>query len=167
MKPLSLSALMLVALATTSPVSAIPVTGLLDPALREAAPASAPTMAAVVDPYLRVQGKLAVDTIDGIKADATAIAAAASKLGKDGAPVVTAARQLEAATTIDAARVAFESVTTALFAYADATKTDLGTDVRRTYCPMEKKSWAQKNGEIMNPYAGKTMQHCGVFTDKK
>jgi hypothetical protein len=164
-KKLMLSGLVFVSFVTAATTSAAPAVGVIDPMLR--AGVTAPAMSAVVDPYLRVQAKLAADTIDGLAADATAIAAAASKLGKDGAAVATAAKQLQAAASIDAARDAFSNVTTALFAYADATKTDLGPDVRRTFCPMENKSWAQKNGEIMNPYAGKKMLHCGVFTDKK
>ena len=32
---------------------------------------------------------------------------------------------------------------------------------------MEKKSWAQKDGQIANPYAGKRMLRCGEFTDGK
>ena len=165
MKKLMLSMLVLVSLTPASRMLAAPVTGVLDPIVREAAAAAA--MAGVIDPYLRVQAKLAADTIDGVKADATEIVTAAAKLGKDGAPVSSAATQLQAATTIDAARDAFSNLTTALFTYADTTKTDLGPDVRRTFCPMENKSWAQRNGEIMNPYAGKKMLHCGVFTDKK
>lgn len=165
MKKLMLSMFVLATIAPPARMLAAPVTGVLDPIVREGAAAAA--MAGVIDPYLRVQAKLAADTIDGVTADATAIAAAAAKLGKDGAPVSTAAKQLQGATTIDTARDAFWNVTTALFAYADTTKTDLGPDVRRTFCPMEKKSWAQKDGEIMNPYAGKKMLHCGVFTDKK
>ena len=54
-----------------------------------------------------------------------------------------------------------------MFKYADTTKTSLGPGVRRTYCPMEKKSWAQKDGLIANPYAGKRMLRCGEFTDGK
>lgn len=165
MKKLMLSVLVLVSSVAAATTSAAPAIGVIDPMLRAGAASSA--MSAVVDPYLRVQAKLAADTIEGLAAEATAIAAGAAKLGKDGAPVAVAAKQLQAATTIDAARDAFWNVTTALFAYADATKTDLGPDVRRTFCPMENKSWAQKNGEIMNPYAGKKMLHCGVFTDKK
>lgn len=136
----------------------------LSPATRLFAAAA---MSGVIDPYLRVQVKLAADTVDGLAGDATAIVAAAAQFGKDGAALTAAAKHLQAATTIDAAREAFWNVTTALFAYADTTKTDLGPDVRRTFCPMENKSWAQKDGEILNPYAGKKMLHCGVFTDKK
>jgi hypothetical protein len=164
-KKLMLSVFVFVSLAAAATMAAAPAVGVLDPLVREGVASAA--MAGVVDPYLRVQAKLAADTIEGMTAEATAIATAAAKLGKDGAPVAAAAQQLQAAATIDAAREAFSTVTTALFAYADATKTDLGPDVRRTFCPMENKSWAQKNGEIMNPYAGKKMLHCGVFTDKK
>ena len=166
MKMLMLSMLVFLTAAPATPASAAaPAITVVDPALREEASAAA--MAGVIDPYLRVQAKLAADTIEGVGAEAASVAAASAKLGPQGAPVATAARALQGATTIDAARDAFSNLTTALFAYADSTKTELGPDVRRTYCPMEKKSWAQKNGQIANPYAGKRMLRCGVFTDKK
>ena len=169
MKKMLLSVLVLVSVVPATRMLAAPAFGVIDPMLRGevAIAATASAITGVVDPYLRVQVKLAADTIDGVPGEASAIAAAAAKLGKDGTALATAARALQAAASIDAARDAFSNVTTALFAYADATRTDLGADVRRTYCPMEKKSWAQKNGEIANPYAGKKMLRCGVFTDKK
>lgn len=38
------------------------------------------------------------------------------------------------------------------------------------YCPMADHNqgayWVQKEGEIMNPYFGSAMLHCGVFKDK-
>ncbi len=165
MKMLMLSMLVLVTAAPAPRMAAAPAITVVHSAMQEGAPPAA--MARVIDPYLRVQTKLAADTIDGVAADASAIAAGAAALGNAGAPIATGAKALQAATTIDAARDAFWNMTTALLAYADSTKTDLGPDVRRTYCPMEKKSWAQKNGLIANPYAGKRMLRCGVFTDKK
>jgi Cu(I)/Ag(I) efflux system membrane fusion protein len=122
---------------------------------------------AVVTPYLKVQETLAADSTTGIGDQAAAIAKAAASLGPQGAEVVAAAAQLQSAGTLAAAREAFFALTTAMFKYADATKTSLGPGVRRTYCPMEKKSWAQKDGPIANPYAGKRMLRCGEFTDGK
>lgn len=133
-----------------------------------AAPALAnPNVAAVVDPYLKIQETLAADKTTGIRDQASAIVAAAGRLGKPAEAVAGAARQLQAAGGLEAARDAFFALTTALFTYADATKTPLGPQVRRAFCPMEKKGWAQKDGQIANPYAGSRMLRCGEFTDGK
>lgn len=127
--------------------------------------ASANDLATVVDAYLRVQETLAADKTAGIREHATTIVTAAGRLGAPAQPLVAAARQLQGAGTLPVARDAFFGVTTALFKYADATKTPLGDEVRRAYCPMEKKSWAQKDGQIANPYGGSKMLRCGEFTD--
>lgn len=40
---------------------------------------------------------------------------------------------------------------------------------RLAYCPMADNNqgahWVQKDGQIMNPYFGASMLHCGVFTE--
>ncbi len=128
---------------------------------------SNPGVSAVVDPYLRVQETLAADKTAGIRDQAGAIVVAAGKLGKPGEGIATAARQLQVAAGLEPARDAFFALTSALFKYADATGTPLGPEVRRAYCPMEKKPWAQKDGQIANPYAGSRMLRCGEFTDRK
>lgn len=126
---------------------------------------ASPGVSAVVDPYLRIQETLAGDKTTGVRDQASAIVAAAGKLGKPAEGIVAAARQLRVAGNLDAARESFFALSTALFKYADATRTALGPEVRRAYCPMEKKSWAQKDGQIANPYAGSRMLRCGEFTD--
>ena len=144
------------------------LTGMLCLLVVSAAPVlAADALAPVVGPYLRVQETLAADSVAGVAEQAAAIAAAAARLGKPADGVTAAAKQLQATTAIGPAREAFYALTTALFAYADANKVALGDAVRRAYCPMEKKSWAQRDGQISNPYAGKKMPRCGEFTDKK
>lgn len=118
----------------------------------------------VVDPYLRIQAALAADTTAGVTQDAAAIAKAAGAMGPAGAKIATAASELQRAADITAARASFWALSDALLAYGKATKTSLGPGVRAAYCPMEKKSWAQKDGQIANPYAGKRMLRCGEFT---
>jgi Cu(I)/Ag(I) efflux system membrane fusion protein len=118
----------------------------------------------IVDPYLRIQVALAGDTITGVPQDAVAIAKAAGTLGPAGAKLVDAAVALQRAADIAAARASFWSLSDALLAYGKAMKTSLGPGVRSAYCPMEKKSWAQRDGQIANPYAGKRMLRCGEFT---
>jgi len=118
----------------------------------------------VVDAYLRIQTALAADTIDGVPQDAAAIVKAAGLLGPAGAKLKAAAAQLQGARDIAAARAGFWTLSDALIAYGKETRTSLGPGVRTAYCPMEKKSWAQKEGRIANPYAGKKMLRCGEFT---
>jgi hypothetical protein len=131
------------------------------------APVSASgALSALVDPYLRVQQALAADRTAGIRDEATAIASAAARLGRPAEGIVAAARKLQSAAGIAVARDAFFELTTAMFAYADATGASLGPDVRRAYCPMHKRTWAQKDGTISNPY-DPSMPKCGRFTDGK
>lgn len=124
-------------------------------------------LAPVVVPYLKVQQMLAADSISGLGEQSSEISRAALALGPQAGEIVSASKTLTGSGSIETARAAFWTLTTALFNYADATKLSLGPGVRRAYCPMEKKSWAQKDGEISNPYAGKKMLRCGDFTDGK
>ena len=121
----------------------------------------------VMGPYLKIQEMLAADSIAGLGEQSSEISRAALALGPQAAEIVSASKTLTGAGSIATARQAFFALTTAVFKYADATKTPLGKDVRRAYCPMEKKSWAQRDGQIANPYAGKRMLRCGEFTDGK
>ncbi len=125
---------------------------------------SSPEVAALVTPYLRIQTALAADSLDGVKADAAAVASAAGRLGAEAAGIRTAAGELERATAIAPARAAFFKLSGALIAYAEQTKTPMG-GVRKAYCPMEKKHWVQADGRIANPYAGKRMLRCGELQD--
>lgn len=127
-------------------------------------PASAADLpAALVDPYLQAQVALASDRFEGLGASAKAIETAAAGLGKDAEPIVTSARKLGAASDIAAARTAFGDVSAAVAAYAEATKSSFGKDVRLAYCPMVNKPWLQRDSNIRNPYYGAAMLTCGSF----
>jgi hypothetical protein len=117
----------------------------------------------IVTPYLRVQAALAADKLDGVQADAGAIAAEARKIGRAAAKVQTAARKLEAAADLKAARTAFGELSDELVAYATATGNTFGAGVRQAFCPMVKKPWLQQGDTIQNPYYGKEMPTCGDF----
>ena len=122
----------------------------------------------VVDPYLRIQAALAADATAGVKENAEAIVAAAGALGTQGAPMKRAAQELQGATDLAAARAAFWKLSDALLDYAESTKTSVGAGSRTAYCPMEKKYWVQKDGQIENPYAGRKMLRCGeLVTSRK
>lgn len=117
--------------------------------------------AAVVDPYLKIQQALASDAFDGVKPNAAAVATAATALGQPAEKIAAAAKALGAAADLKAARSAFGALSDAVVAYADATKTPLGGDVKIAYCPMVKKPWLQKGTLIRNPYYGSAMLECG------
>lgn len=125
--------------------------------------AAADLPSALVDPYLKVQTALANDKTDDFAALSKAIEDASLTLGKDADRIAAGARKLAAAKDIAAARTAFGELSSALFAYAEKTKSGFGAGVRRAYCPMADKSWLQKESEIKNPYYGSAMLTCGSF----
>lgn len=124
---------------------------------------AAADFAAVVDPYLKIQQALAGDKIDGVKQNAGAVATAAEQIGAPAQAIAAAAREVEKAGDIKAARNAFATLSDAVVAYADSTKAPLGTDVKVAYCDMKKKPWLQKGMAIRNPYYGSEMLECGVI----
>jgi hypothetical protein len=120
-------------------------------------------MKAVVGSYLQIQTQLASDKIDGIKAPASAIAAAADAMGESGAAIAKAAKTIGAASDIKSAREAFGPLSDAVIAASQKEGwKDLG-DVKVTYCPMIRRSWLQKEEKIRNPYYGSSMLECGEF----
>ena len=131
-----------------------------------AASARAQAITPVLDPYLRIQESLAADKTDKVKADAGALADAAAKL-TDGKEIVDAARQLEGAADIKAARSAFGKLSEAVIKYGDTHKGAVPDDLRVAYCPMADRSWLQKSDQIANPYFGSAMLKCGEIKKKK
>lgn len=119
--------------------------------------------AALLDPYLRAHDALARDKTDTVKTDAAAIATAATAAGPQAKAVADAARELERASTLAAAREAFGKVSEALIAYAKASGSNPPADVKVAFCPMASKSWLQKGDKIRNPYYGPDMGECGEF----
>jgi hypothetical protein len=116
----------------------------------------------VLDPYLQVQTALAADSLSGAQTAAKALSAQAAKLGPALKTVLAPADKLAAAADIKAARTAFGELSDAMIGIAGAGTG--GKGVRVAYCPMVKKSWLQKDGEIANPYYGSSMLRCGEFT---
>lgn len=132
-----------------------------------AAPSGAADLSGVVTPYLRIEAALATDSTKGVAGDAAEVVAGANKLGTQAAPIATAATELQGAKELAAARAAFWRLSDALIAYSQATRSPLGAGIRTAYCPMEKKYWVQKDGQIANPYAGGKMPTCGEFREPK
>jgi hypothetical protein len=128
-----------------------------------AAISAAELPASLVDPYVRVQAALAADKTDSLKQDAVDLATAAGTLGAPAARLADAARQLERAADLKAARAAFGEVSDALVAYAKATGSTNPAGVKTAYCPMANKPWLQKGEKIQNPYYGTEMLECGEW----
>ncbi len=118
---------------------------------------------ALVDPYVRVQSALAADKVDTVNADAAEIGKAAAALGDPAKPIVAAAKQLEEASDLKAARQAFGKLSDSVVAYAKASGATMPEGVRTAYCPMINKAWLQKGEKIQNPYYGSEMLECGSF----
>jgi hypothetical protein len=105
--------------------------------------------------------------MEGVGADANAVADAAAKLGAEGDPIGAAARELAATSSLPAARDAFAKLSNAVIAYADKTREPMDASVVTMYCPMVKKSWMQKGQQVHNPYLGQSMANCGEIKKKK
>lgn len=120
-------------------------------------------LSAVVTSYLEIQAQLAVDKVDAIKAPSAAIASKAAGLGKEGAAVAKAAKSVEGAKDLVAARDAFGALSDAVIAAARAEGFKDLSGVKVAFCPMVKKSWLQKEEQIRNPYFGTAMSSCGEF----
>jgi hypothetical protein len=118
---------------------------------------------ALVDPYLQIQAGLSSDRFESVSTHAAAIEKAAGALGKDGEPIVAAARKLAVVKDIAAARTAFGELSGAIVQYAEKTRSGFGPDVRLAHCPMVNKPWLTKDKTIRNPYYGAAMLTCGSF----
>ena len=123
-----------------------------------------PVSAAVVDglaqPYLHIQIALANDSMDGVTDAARMIAAEADTMGDPAKSIDIAARAVAGASDINAARAAFGPLSDALIAYGE--EVGFG-DLKVAYCPMARKSWVQKDDQILNPFYGSVMLSCGEF----
>lgn len=120
----------------------------------------------IVTSYLEIQGRLATDSISGVKPAAQAIGQQAARMGDPGTALVKAAKAMEEAADMKSAREAFGGLSDAVIAAGTAEGWKDTPDVRIAFCPMVKKSWIQKADAIKNPYYGAAMATCGVFTKK-
>ena len=122
---------------------------------------------AVVGSYLEIQRALASDKTDGVAAAAKIIADQAGKLGSGGQPIAVAAKKIERAADLEAARTAFGELSDAVMAAAKAEGWKDLPDAKVAYCPMVKRSWLQTEETIRNPYYGSSMLTCGEFKPRK
>jgi len=121
--------------------------------------------------YLPIQEALAVDSVAAVKEQAAQIAADAAAVLKSGADkavlekvaAVGAAAQGMTAPEIGGLREQFKPLSRAL---ALLVETQAVAGLGIYYCPMEDAYWIQKRGDVMNPYYGSKMLHCGEVVTK-
>jgi hypothetical protein len=128
-------------------------------------PAATDALRAIVKTYLEVQAALTKDKFEDLKGPAATLSSQAAALGKDGADLAKAATAFAGAKDLAQARDAFGPLSDALIARvkADGNKS-LASDLRVGFCPMNRKSWLQREETARNPYYGTTMLTCGSVT---
>jgi len=127
------------------------------------AASSTDALRGVVKTYLEIQGALTQDKFNDVKGPAGTLASQTAALGKDSAELAKAATTFSAAKDIKGAREAFGPLSDALIARvkADGNKV-LVSDLKVGYCPMNSKSWIQREEGTRNPYYGTAMPTCGT-----
>ncbi|MDC0718612.1 hypothetical protein [Nannocystis bainbridge] len=124
---------------------------------------AAPTT--IVEPYVAIQETLANDRLDQLPELSAQVVVTAEPLQKEaGIPEVVAGAGRVAAKDIDTARAGFEKMSMGLIAYLKQ-HSDQRAGYEVVFCPMAFNNkgayWVQKTGEIVNPYHGMMMLHCG------
>jgi len=136
----------------------------------------------VFEHYEAVRQALLHDHMDGVADHARHIRKAAEHLGEkftanqagvDSSKaaecrallpdVEAAAKELEKADRLEAARGAFYALSKPLARWREMARGERPVVV---YCAMAKKSWLQPEGEIGNPYYGQSMARCGEVVSK-
>ena len=117
----------------------------------------------IVKTYLEIHALLTQDKFTDVKGPAGTLASQTAALGKDSAELAKAATTFAAAKDLKSARDAFGPLSDALIARvkADGSK-DLVSDLKVGYCPMNSKSWMQREESARNPYYGTAMATCGT-----
>ena len=127
------------------------------------AASSTDALRGVVKTYLDIHALLTQDKFNDVKGPAGTLASQTAALGKDSAELAKAATTFAAAKDVKSARDAFGPLSDALIARvkADGNK-DLVSDLKVGYCPMNSKSWIQREESPRNPYYGTAMATCGT-----
>ena len=120
---------------------------------------------AVTTPYVAIQETLARDSIDGLsQLSARVVTAAEPVQDKTGIGDVIAGAGRVAVQDIDTARLAFSKMSMGLISYLKQNPAERA-DLEVVFCPMAFNNkgahWVQRSGEIVNPYHGMMMLHCG------
>jgi hypothetical protein len=124
---------------------------------------STESLRGIVKTYLDIHALLTQDKFADVKGPAGTLASQTAALGKDGGTLAKAAATFAAAKDLKSAREAFGPLSDALIARvkADGSK-DLVSDLKIGYCPMNSRSWIQREDGARNPYYGTAMATCGT-----
>jgi hypothetical protein len=128
----------------------------------ETAPALPKPVQAVFDSYIKIQTALAQDSLQGVSANATAIAKSvqAGPAKTMPADVAQQAEALAKASDLKTVREMFKPLSDSLIKYLGANKAHRGHYVQ-VFCPMANARWLQTGSAVSNPYYGKSMARCG------
>ncbi len=128
-------------------------------------PAAPAGPVSVVEPYIAIQETLARDSLERLPELSAQVVVAAEPIQSDqGVADVVAGAGRVAAQDIDTARAGFQKMSMGLIAWLK-THADKRAGLEVVFCPMAFNNkgayWVQKTGEIVNPYHGMMMLHCG------
>lgn len=129
------------------------------------APAPASGKEALTVPYVAIQETLARDSIDGLsQLSARVVTAAEPVQDRTGIAEVVAGAGRVAVQDIDTARLAFSKMSMGLITFLKQNPGERA-DLEVVFCPMAFNNkgahWVQRTGEVINPYHGMMMLHCG------
>ncbi|HEX5132166.1 MAG TPA: efflux RND transporter periplasmic adaptor subunit [Candidatus Krumholzibacteria bacterium] len=120
----------------------------------------------MLDAYDTIATALAADKLDGVGNAALAIMENAPNdvIRRAAAPLEHA----EHAGKIDETRQQFVALSTAVLDYVAVNRAPIAAALgdampRKAYCPMYPGPWLQRGDDIVNPYYGSEMLHCGEF----
>ena len=126
---------------------------------------AAPAPKSLVEPYIAIQETLARDSLEKLSELSAQIVVAAEPVQNQASvdEMVAGAGRV-AAQDIDTARAGFQKMSMGLITYLKA-HTEQRSGYEVVFCPMAFNNkgayWVQKTGEIVNPYHGMMMLHCG------
>ena len=124
-------------------------------------------MKAIVGSYLDIQAQLAGDKTRRRSSRRRRRSASRPRAwAPAGDAIVKAAKAIEDAADLKAAREAFGALSDAVIAAGNAEGWKDMPDVQVAYCPMVKKSWVQKDDAIRNPYYGRRCSPAASFRKK-
>ena len=144
---------------------ALALTGCKD----EAAAASKAADGTLLSPYLAIGGTLAADKLDKLdKLGAEVVKASDGKAGAPGVDDLVQGAGRVGAQDIATARTAYKKMSAGMIEYLKANP-DKRAGHMLVHCTMtfngEGGLWVQTEGEVMNPYEGAMMLHCGDKLD--
>ncbi len=135
----------------------------------DAAQRAAAADGTLLSPYLVIQQTLAEDKLDGLpELGAAVLAASQNKSDEPGVDKIIQGAGRIAAQDIATARTAFRTMSEGMIEHLKADEAQQSGHMV-VHCTMtfagDGAAWVQKAGQVMNPYEGAMMLHCGDKLD--